>query len=267
MFNFLGNRAPSRPTLGLRAADRYAPQPGTADWGFDRLALEQPHGKGFDLSEKATVLNQGGLSSCVAHAWEGALLLEARWRGYTAAVLGSRLFGYYNARAEYGGQWADSGTYLRTYAYALKRVGRCPESAWKYDPARVNVRPSVRAYQQGNAMRGLKGYYRIFSTGERRIQAIMSALEARHPVVFGMSVDQAFTQDNGPLTLSRIEGKPIGGHAMTIVGYTEPDVAGGSCLFKVLNSWGTGWRNGGFVWFSEELVANALEDVWVTSLV
>lgn len=256
-----------RLALGLRAADKYAPQPGSADWGFERLGLSDPHRKGFDLSEKAIVLDQGPLQTCVGHAWEGALLIESRWRGYTGvnAELGSRLFGYFNARAEYDGQWADIGTYLRTYAYALQRVGRCAERFWPYSISAVNRRPNLRAYQQATAMKGLRGYYRIFEMGDSRITAIMSALEARHPVVFGMRVDSSFMNDIGSSTISIPRGPIVGGHAMCICGYTIN--SNGALLFKVLNSFGSRWRMGGFCWFDAEIVANWLEDVWVTSLV
>ena len=255
------------PKLGLRGPDRYAPQKrGARDWDFDKLGLGSGVGDGADLTKYATVLSQGSTNSCVAHAWEQALLIESRRRGFEGQLgeLGSRLFGYYNSRAEHGSQFVDLGTYLRTYAYGLKRVGRCPERYWKFSKSRVNRRPSIRAYQKANAMRGLRGYYRIYDRGRARIEAICAALDAGKPVVFGVRVDRAFTNSVGPNVIGVPAGAIIGGHAMCIVGYR---VVGGALEFKIINSWGKGWRAGGYAWFNEELITwPRLEDIWVASL-
>jgi len=58
-----------------------------------------------------------------------------------------------------------------------------------------------------------------------------------------------------------------GGHAMTVVGYNDHlwvDVNGNGRVdsrekgcFKVANSWGSGWGNGGFVWMAYDALRNA----------
>lgn len=255
------------PKLGLRAPDKFAKQqPGGKDWDIAQLGLAKGHGLGTDLSLLCTVLTQGGLSSCVAHAWEGAILIEARKLGFTGAIgeLQSLLFGYFNSRAEHGDQWTDSGTFLRTYAYARKRQGNCPAREWAYSESNVNTRPPTKAYQRAYAMRGIRGFYRISDEGEARIDAVVSALDEQHPVVFGMRVDEAFLNYNGPVRTRTPMGPIIGGHAMAIVGYRPLENYGYE--FKVLNSWSTKWREGGFVWFDEEMVGTWLEDLWVVSL-
>ncbi len=260
-------RRPATPKLGLRAPDKFAKQvPGGKDWDIARLGLLKGHGQGTDLSPFCTVLNQGGLQSCVAASWESAILVEARKLGFTGSLgeLQSLLFGYYNSRAEHGDQWADTGTFLRTYAYARKRQGNCPQREWDYNEAKANTRPPTKAYQRAYATRGIRGFYRIFDEGEARIDAVIAALDTRHPVVFGMRVDEAFTRNDGPNQVGVPTGPLVGGHAMAIVGYR--DLGKATYEFKVLNSWGEWWREGGFVWFNEELVANWLEDPWVVSL-
>lgn len=256
--------------LGLRGPDRVSPQKvGKHDWSFDALGLPGGHGQGADLTPfVVNVLNQGNLGSCVANAWEQALRIEARRRGWVGelAELGSRLFGYFNARAETGDERKDAGTYLRTYAAALSKNGRCAESIWPYRETWCNDRPSDRAYQRAKAMKGLRGYFRIFDQGDRRIKAIKDALDAGHPVVFGTLIDSDFMVEQGPSivgvpSLNHIEGP----HALLIVGYR---IENGKTLFKVLNSWGEGWRDAGFVEFTEEYIVWAkTEDLWVASLV
>jgi len=263
----LFKRGRPTPKLGRRAADKYAKQvPGGKDWDIAQLGLLDGHGKGTDLSELCTVLDQGGLSSCVAHAWEGAILVEARKLGFAGSLgeLQSLLFGYFNSRAEHGDQWADTGTFLRTYAYARKRQGNCPQREWAYSESKVSTRPPTKAYQRAYAMRGIRGFYRIFDEGPARIDSVVDALDSRHPVVFGMNVDESFLSFDGPTQIGVPVGTLVGGHAMAIVGYRE--MGRGEYEFKVLNSWSTDWREGGFVWFNEELVATWLEDLWVVSL-
>jgi C1A family cysteine protease len=260
-------RARPAPKLGRRAPDKFAKQqPGGKDWDIAKLGLVKGHGQGTDLSPLCTVLNQGGLSSCVAHAWEGAILVEARKLGFSGSLgeLQSLLFGYFNSRAEHGDQWSDTGTFLRTYAYARKRQGNCPQREWKYDESKCNTRPPTKTYQRAYATRGIRGFYRIFDEGASRIDAVISALDARHPVVFGMRVDEAFINYAGPSRVGVPSGPIIGGHAMAIVGYNV--LGRDQYEFKVLNSWGTDWREDGFVWFNDELIATWLEDPWVVSL-
>ena len=46
-----------------------------------------------------------------------------------------------------------------------------------------------------------------------------------------------------------------GGHAVCLVGYTAD-------RFIVRNSWGTGWRDGGFAYASEEYAAKAVTEAY-----
>ncbi len=266
MANLFG-RQRQAPKLGRRAPDKYASQvPGAVDWDISRLKLSGSHGRGTDLSPFATVLDQGSLSSCVGHAWESAILIESRKLGLQGSLADQQsiLFGYFNARAEHGDQWTDIGTYLRTYAYARKRQGNCSTKEWKYDESKVNVRPPTKTYQRAYATRGIRGFYRIFGDGDARLDAVIAALDARHPVVFGMRVDEQFLAYDGPHRVGVPSGTIVGGHAMTIVGYR--DLGYRDYEFKVLNSWSADWRQGGYVWFSKALVATWLEDLWVVSL-
>lgn len=86
------------------------------------------------------------------------------------------------------------------------------------------------------------------TSAEVRINATKKALADGWPVVLGFKVVKSFytsgkiwrrlPSDGGA------EGKH-GAHAMLVVGYDDA-VAGGA--FRVMNSWGTRWGDGGFVW-------------------
>ncbi len=101
---------PKRPGLGLLGPDAKAPQEqGKSDWGFDKLGLAKASILRADLTDLVvSILNQQSTQSCVSNAWEQALRMERKRLGYPV-VLGSRLFGYSNSRAEHFEEKIDSG--------------------------------------------------------------------------------------------------------------------------------------------------------------
>lgn len=262
-----GKKAPgSTPRgCGLLGFDEKAPQPfGTKDWDFDLLGLAESRVDRVDLEHLVvSVLDQGKSNTCVAQAWEQAIRMEQVRLGYPVE-LGSRLFGYSNSRAEHGGQRRDLGTFLRTYAWARKKVGCCPESVWPFVLDRVNQDPPPRAFRQAWAMRGLRGYYKIHDTGAARTAAIRAALVEGKPVVFGTLVDAGFLRGDGPDVAGIPRGKIIGGHAMCFIGFERRD---DEFVYKIVQSYGPKWRMGGFCYLTEEFVQwHGLQDIWVVSL-
>ena len=64
-------------------------------------------------------------------------------------------------------------------------------------------------------------YYRINAVGDERVRQICKAINDGLPVVFGTQVDQAFTRNDGDYVINTPDGSAtIGGHAMTIIGYS-----------------------------------------------
>ena len=264
-------KLPERFGLGLIADDEKALQKaGKKDWDFRLLKLstaEPTKDDQADLSEYIeNVLNQGSTSSCVANAWEQAIRIERKRLGFSKTELGSRLFGYHNSRSEHGDEKTDSGTYLRTYAASLKKYGNCFESDYPFIRRKVNRNPPPSAYRKSYGYRGMKGYYKIFTLGATRTDAIRAALTAGKPVVFGTDVDKNFLKKKGPSVINIPRGEAVGGHAMCIVGY-KFDQARNEYIYKVVNSWGTGWRDGGYVYFTKDYIQwYKLRDLWVVSL-
>jgi C1A family cysteine protease len=254
-----------RRGLGLISGDRNAPQSeGKQDWDFGLLGIGEAEANYSDLTPYVQILNQGESNSCVAHAWEQAIWIEKQIAKVPTIELGSRLFGYINSRAVHGGQNRDSGTYLRTYAYALSKIGNCPESKWPFILDNINKTPQPNAYRHAWGTRGIKGYYKITETGKARTKAIRAALAAKHPVVFGTLVDHKFLTDSGQLMLDPPDGTIIGGHAMCIVAFSKTNK---HYVYRVANSYGTSWRDNGYVWFTEEYLQwEHSSDFWVVSL-
>lgn len=207
-----------------------------------------------------SVLDQSITNSCVAHAYAQAWrMLERRDDSMSSEVpeLTSRLAHYYNSRSQHGGEDRDSGTYIRLCVQQANKLGRAPESAWPFDPGKVNERPPLNVYRLAYDERQAS-YHRVTEHGHARRDAIKAAIAAGMPVIFGTTVSEAFLRvDNDELIEQPTFEEPIaGGHAMVMVGYNGRGVL-------IVNSWGKGWGADGFGWLSWEYVQwEATRDIW-----
>ena len=92
----------------------------------------------------------------------------------------------------------------------------------------------------------------------KRLDDAKGQLAHGHPVVFGMEVSEQFENLQGSTIYDDVSSPRTGGHAMVLVGYSERRQA-----FKVMNSWGTEWGEGGFGWISYRAVRQ-LSDLMFT---
>lgn len=203
---------------------------------------------------KPRILDQGATSSCVAHAFVAGIHITEHKRGLPYASC-SRLYPYYNSRREHlilGTAVWDSGTYLRTCAVALRKFGTPDERFWQWGQSglRVNKRPSWNAMRHAHARRGGK-YVRIYETGEERTRAMRQAIMAGHPVAFGTPVSDDFLSASGSSYVLKPTVQSLAGnHAMLAIGWQTD--SRGEVWFRVLNSWGSRWRDGGMCWMSAD---------------
>jgi hypothetical protein len=209
------------------------------------------------VNGRRLILDQGSTSSCVAHAFVAALHIVEQRAGL-AHIPASRLYVYYHARREEGrGSIVfDNGTYLRTCAEGLAKFGVPDERWWPFSTfsLTVNKRPKYEAISEAHPRQGGK-YARIYEYDADRSQAIKSALVAGHPVCFGTLVSKSFLDSRGGayVELPRAADPIVGGHAMTIVGWETRDKR---TWYRVLNSWGPDWRDGGLCWMAEDYVTS-----------
>jgi C1A family cysteine protease len=210
------------------------------------------------------VFDQGSTSSCVSNAIAGAIgILECKAEMPYKPV--SRLFAYYNSRRLHNGHKSDSGTYIRTCLKMMTKLGIPDEEHWNFSTAfwKVNRRPPWNSYMMAHPRKD-GTYCRIYDVGERRVLAIKAALAASLPVVFGTKVSRSYLESEGPTEVSRpsIVDEIAGGHAQVIVGYEDTESDG--TRFRILNSWGDDWRDGGFIWMSEDyLTWDATRDLQI----
>jgi C1A family cysteine protease len=213
----------------------------------------------------SSILDQGGLGSCVTQAVAQALRMALVSAGAVNAELISRLFLYYYARAiSPGDTQADTGTEIRCAFDVIRKLGYCPETFWPYDEALFKNMPSAEALRAAFDQRFSTGYFRITSTNQARIADIRTALAAGHAVVFGTPVSNSiFNIESGKPLGPPIGEDIIGGHAMTVVGY-QPGLAWGSTNFDVVNSWGSGYCDNGYLLITDTYLAwSETRDLWI----
>jgi len=206
---------------------------------------------------------QAQLGSCVGNSVVGGLEFLQIKQGKTPFVDLSRLFVYYNARLMTQDQDKDNGTYIRLAMGTLSSLGTCSEAKWPYDVTKVFIRPSWSSYREGYANK-IDAYYKIDATGADRIETIKAALQAQHPVVFGMIVDQDYMDvgSDGMVAMPKPVRVNSGGHAQLIVGYND-----NTRRFIVRNSWGVYWGDNGYGYVPYDyLDASDADDFWVPTL-
>lgn len=79
--------------------------------------------------------------------------------------------------------------------------------------------------------------------------AMKTMLYYKHPLIIGIDIDNCFVAA-GPGFIWNATTKCDGhaGHGVTIVGYDDAKHA-----WKIMNSWGTGWGDGGYSWIDYDL--------------
>lgn len=206
------------------------------------------------------VLVQGNLGSCVAQAGMQAIRMRELAQG-RRTELGSRLFAYYLARALEHTTGYDAGASLRSLFDGLRKFGYPPESAWPYDPTDTGSpsdafrkAPSTTAVWAAYDQRAPVVYQRLGEEGADRIAALKRAIATGYPVCFGCEVSRDFSLGYVEETVAPPK-VAFGDHALIFAGYDGD-------RFLVLNSWSTGWGDGGYCWFSPEYVMQT-RDLWI----
>ncbi len=211
---------------------------------------------------KRGYLYQNGFGACVgfslARALHMALLAadEAADREM-ASAMPSPGFLYYNGRrqetvearafGEPDKPVTDAGSFPRLVMRAAQTVGFCREQDYPFADFAAdtngypldNRKPPPRAYHSAFDQRNFV-FRRITAVGaEARAREVSRALAARMPVIFGMTVDEAFMSNTGPDLIGAVDlARRVGGH-MLCVNDANDDGPG------IDNWWGLDWRDGG----------------------
>lgn len=136
-----------------------------------------------------------------------------------------------------------------TYIDALNLLssqGVVPWSDMPYNPDDFRSKPSPGLLQKARAWR--IDYWRQVNVLDPK--ELKAHLNAGYPVMLGAVIDQGFYKARKGHVWKKREGKSLGGHALVLVGYDDAKRS-----FKVINSWGPRWADGGYgqidyAWFA-----------------
>jgi C1A family cysteine protease len=186
------------------------------------------------------VYDQGKLNSCSAHAIAPAFWFDEIKEKAPESLSPSRLFIYYNERAQEGLAGKNVPVSLRDGYKSVAKNGVCHERQWPYREDRFAVRPPARCYQAALSHRVIR-YLRL----RRELLHFEACLAQGYPFTMGISVYESFkTREvarTGIVPMPRRREKHLGGHALLVVGYDRR-----RRQFLVRNSWGARWGLGGY---------------------
>jgi hypothetical protein len=183
------------------------------------------------------VWNQGNIGSCGPQTACRDVLYAGLLEGLRTVPEPSRLFWYYCAREIMGTVDRDSGVYNRALCQVASKFGWCDEARWEYAPVNFRTRPPAEAYVQA-AARKCEKYLAV----EQRLDVMKTAIANGDPIIFGFTVFQNIAEAarNGGV-IPMPAGRAAGGHDVLVVGYDDR-----TRRFKVCNSWGAEWGDGGY---------------------
>lgn len=144
----------------------------------------------------------------------------------------------------------DSGALLISAMGVLTKGGL---SAREF-PLRANCRRPSEAEREAASSFKIKGWLGV---DPHQPDDVKGQLARGNPVIFGTDVGEGFVHLAGS-SVYQGEAKSVGTHAMTVVGYDDQRQA-----FKVINSWGSKWADGGFGWISYEAFKKDVREAYI----
>jgi C1A family cysteine protease len=209
------------------------------------------------------VYDQAKLGSCTANAISAALEFDLKRQG-GKPFMPSRLYIYWNERAQLGTIGQDTGASMHLSTEVVRELGACHEADWPYVPARFADVPSRKAFETADGLRLKEAFF----LENRDLNALKGALAAGVPFVFGVGVYQSFespiVMHTGLVPLPVRGEAYVGGHAMMAVGYDDQ-----SRMFLVRNSWSAKWGIEGYCWIPYDYLASPdlAADFWAIQAV
>ena len=216
-----------------------------------------------------SVVDQLSLGSCTAnsaycmrgHIYRTQLPYEKHKDIAAADFDISRLYVYYREREMEGTLPQDSGAQLRTICKVLNQFGACMENDMPYITENFNLAPTPD--QTANAYNYHAGAYHRIST----VQDMKACLASGYVFAMGFQVYESFESDNvantGIMPMPKTDQEQfLGGHAVCVIGYDDDQG-----VFKVRNSWGSGWGSrGNFLMSYDIAMSPIVQDRWVQHL-
>jgi hypothetical protein len=149
----------------------------------------------------------------------------------------------------------DGGLVLSQALDFVQQHGVATWAMMPWNEQDVTSPPSSKAVEE--ALRFTLGAYQELTPLD--VLAAKTELQAHVPVIIGVIVDSAmYYALPGDFLWRRHDGPLIAQHAMLIVGYDDDRNA-----FRVLNSWGSGWGDHGYLWLDYTFFSEVVTDAYV----
>ena len=218
------------------------------------VALVVAAPRAVDLTKYVTVRDVGDSGTVAAAASATAMSAGLAIQG-RPMELSMR---YLHARSQRVEESTGDGAYLETVFYVARRYGAPPESDWPYDSRNARL-PAGRTLQD---LDEAAASYKARITRLAHMDAVLGALAKGLPVVMGARVTDAWDSPKDGVIVPAADTSRDVLTAVTIVAY-DPDTR----RFKFANSWGAGWAEKGFAYFSRDDAEKILaEDVGLWSV-
>ena len=126
----------------------------------------------------------------------------------------------------------------------LRESGAVPIEDFVFDAGWCGRQPTARERDHAQRFR-IRGWGRFDAAD---IGAVKSQLARGVPVIFAIRSGPRLVAHRGDGVFDTPEDAPGIGHAMLVTGYDD-----GRRAFRIQNSWGREWGDGGYAWYSYNL--------------
>jgi C1A family cysteine protease len=212
-----------------------------------------------DLRPKLSpVVDQGALGSCTANALVSGcreyLLLNTPTKDSDRL---SRLYVYFKEREAEGTVDEDAGAYIKDGCDVLLHEGVCRELLWPYNVGIFKKHPTPDCDTDAANYKITK-YEKVLGIGN-----VKRVLADGYPLAAGMEVfsqmESVEAATSGIVRIPSIGEKPLGGHAVCVVGYVDtprgkPGYWKGGGYLICRNSWSEKWGDKGYFYIAYDYV-------------
>jgi len=195
-----------------------------------------------------SILDQGSEGACTGFGLAAVINLLNHQRGRPYDVSTRMLYVMARRHDEWPGE-DYSGSSCRGAIKGWYAMGVCRESHWPYRSRAGDLTiPRAKKARENT----LGAYYRL----RHRISDFHAALNETGAIYVSADVHAGWDRQKVKNGRIQQQSEIIGGHAFSIVGYTEEG-------FWVQNSWGKGWGKAGLALWSYEDWQENVQDAWV----
>ncbi|OZA91850.1 MAG: hypothetical protein B7X76_01460, partial [Azorhizobium sp. 39-67-5] len=277
-------------TIGLASPVMAQAEP-THGMGLDISAPEEfgdapavPITRGFlpeavDLSPWfPTPGDQGEIGSCVSWALGYGIrsyyeIVQLRGTKAGPQSIASPADLHLQMRRQFGGSCSAPNSNISRGLILLQNTGVATVADYPPDSDESFCRPSPVAAHRLKAKGPLRASDRdfryrkgVWSSGLARtsLARMKQLLSEGHPIAIGILVGPLFGSHRGDKVFKTsvysekdLSPKKVGGHALAVVGYDDRRHA-----FRILNSWGSSWGDGGYIWVDYDIILSDARDAF-----